>query len=184
MKRSPWYWLAPLAWTLALAGCGFTLSDARHSRLNQPLHISISSVIFDRLLPAQRGFVEAKADLNRQLRAEVLAAGGTVVDDRTRAAGHLEIDNLGEGARLASLSRIGTATEFELVLGLRYRLVAANGEVLLPFQTLSLRQDYFNDEINVLGRSAEEEIIRRDLRAEAVRRILRKVASALHHAGS
>lgn len=81
--------------------------------------------------------------------------------------------------REVSLSESGKANEYELSYGLIYEVRTPEGEIISPRQTIYVLRDYFNPQINVIGKSEEEHLIRQEMYKEAVRTLLRRTQIAL-----
>ncbi|MGH8557048.1 MAG: LPS assembly lipoprotein LptE [Methylococcales bacterium] len=82
--------------------------------------------------------------------------------------------------RAVSLSQTGKANMYELKYVLTYNLQDSAGELILASQTITVVRDYFNPQVEVIGKSTEEEVIRKEMYQEAVRNLLRRVEVALH----
>ncbi len=77
--------------------------------------------------------------------------------------------------RVLTVGADGKALEYELRLRLDYRLTDPRGGELLSWQALDLRRDYAFDPGQVLAKSREAELLRQDLRREALQRIGRRL---------
>lgn len=166
MKRSLTQLVMLLVGCTLLHGCGFSLRGSGGDRLTQ------------------RIYVQGNLEYTRLLHDALRTAGAQVVATRSEAEQVLRILGVRERLHTASISRIGTTAELELQLRVDYDLVKSDGSVLLPPRRIELRQEYFNDEINILGRDAEEELLRKELREQAVQRILRRLGKAAQKAAS
>ncbi|MGH8547355.1 MAG: LPS assembly lipoprotein LptE [Methylococcales bacterium] len=81
--------------------------------------------------------------------------------------------------REVSLSDTGKANMYELSYILTYNLQDPDGEVILASQTITVVRDYFNPQVEVIGKSTEEGVIRKEMYQEAVRNLLRRFEVAL-----
>ena len=78
-----------------------------------------------------------------------------------------------------SLSSTGKSIEYELNYHLDVEMLDATGNVIMPKQSIELRQDYFDAQINVIGKSKEENIIRQEIYRQAVRSVVDRARAAL-----
>ena len=76
--------------------------------------------------------------------------------------------------RSLSLDSGGRAIEYELSYHLDFELLDAVGQVLMPRQELQVIRDYFNVQVQVIGKANEEVIIRQEMYQEAVKIIVRR----------
>lgn len=67
-------------------------------------------------------------------------------------------------------------SQYLLTYRLRYRLVAANGETLLPWQQIVVQQDYRFDTDTVLATEREQAGLRTALRQQALQQVLRRLS--------
>ncbi len=142
-------WLGLGLLVVALAGCGFHLRGG-----------------------------EATSAWRLQLEGPLEPALRRMLDDLSAASGRparLEFQRPRWQQRVLTVGTDGKALEYELRLYLRYRLTDPQGVELLPWQALDLRRDYAFDPAQVLAKSREAELLRQDLRREAVRRIDRRL---------
>ncbi len=82
--------------------------------------------------------------------------------------------------REVSLSQTGKANSYELTYILTYNLQDPAGDAILAQQTISVIREYFNPQVDVIGKSEEENVIRKEMYREAVRNLLSRVEIALH----
>lgn len=76
-------------------------------------------------------------------------------------------------------SNTGKEREFELAYQVAFEVTGADGEELLPKQTVSLVRDYVFDPDAVLGKSREQNVLRAEMRRDAAARIVRRIAASL-----
>ena len=74
--------------------------------------------------------------------------------------------------RVLSVSSEGKVSEYELYQTLEFKVRDAAGRELLAPQYLELTRDYLFEKEDVLGKSNEEEILRRDMHRDLVRLIM------------
>ena len=73
----------------------------------------------------------------------------------------------------------GKESEFELVYRVAFRVTGAEGEELVPEQTVSLIRDYVFDADAVLGKSREQNVLRAEMRRDAAAQIVRRIERSL-----
>lgn len=81
--------------------------------------------------------------------------------------------------REVSLNETGKANMYELSYAVTYDLQDSKGEPILASQTITVVRDYFNPQVEVIGKSTEEGIIKKEMYQEAVRTMLRRFEVAL-----
>ena len=143
---------------LALSACGFHLRgdvnlDARLGKI----HIQGA----DRYDP-----------LVRELAQSLTATGAVVVEERKDATAVLQILKNSGSRRVLSVSSAGKVLEYELYQALEFKVGDTAGRELMATQRLELTRAYLFDKEDVLGKSNEEEMLRRDLRRDLVRLVM------------
>jgi len=142
-----------------LTACGFKLRGA----FNLPAELQKIYVV-----GGQSG--ELRKDLN-----DMLAYSAEVVAKRQDADAVLTIDKEELDSRTLSVDSRGKVRESEIQYSVIYSLIMANGDVLLDKEALLLVRDFINDENDIIGRSNESNVIKRDLKRDAAQQILRRV---------
>lgn len=104
---------------------------------------------------------------------------GQVTSDRETAGFVLNAVNEQFNRREVSLSDTGKANVYELTYILTFDIQTPTGQVILSPQTIQVVRDYFNPQIEVIGKSEEESVIRNEMYKEAVRTLLRRAEIAL-----
>nr|VFK21213.1 MAG: LPS-assembly lipoprotein [Candidatus Kentron sp. LPFa] len=144
-----------------LAGCGF------HLRGDFVLPDSISSL-----------HIQAPAHLANELVILLESSGIIVASVAKDADAILRVEQESYDKRTLSVdSDSGKEREHELAYTISYRVLKADGKELMPRQTINLARDYVFDESAVLGTSQEESILRQEMRQDAARQILRRLAA-------
>ena len=147
-----------MACCVALAGCGFHLRGKVG------------------LLPAmQTTYIAAPdraGDLVRELERLLRANEVNLVDDAAAAGAVLELTSERMERIVQSVGARARVREFALEYDVSFRVVRPDGEVLVPVQALQMVRDYTFDQDQVLGTTAEEELIKRDLRRAMAARIV------------
>jgi LPS-assembly lipoprotein len=78
---------------------------------------------------------------------------------------------------ILSLSGAGRVTEYRLGLRLTYGINDTDGRPLAAAETIELTRDITYDDAQVLAKSAEEQLLYRDMDDSAARRIMRRLQS-------
>jgi LPS-assembly lipoprotein len=153
--------IAALFAAFALASCGF------HLRGPQPLAFSSLYVGANQY-----------SDLGSALRRQVILSGTTTVEeDEAKAEARLQILVNERTREILSLTATGKVREYELEQRIRFRLVNQAGDELLPPTNLIARREYtFNDEL-ILGKEQEEALLFRDMEADLVQQLMRRLAA-------
>ena len=73
----------------------------------------------------------------------------------------------------------GKESEFEIVYHVTFRVTGAEGEELVPKQTVSLLRDYVFDAHAVLGKSREQDVLHAEMRRDAAARIVGRIGASL-----
>lgn len=146
-----------------LAGCGFQLRGS----------LSLPPAMEKVLLQG----VAVNSALAIEIRQALVSAGGELVDDRSQASAVLVISDDRFDKRVLSVDSQGRASEYELHYRLGYELRNTANDVLVERQQLDSIRDYIFDPANVLGKGAEESLLRREMRRLAVHRMLERLRS-------
>ncbi len=151
-----------LAVASALPGCGFQLRGS-----NGSYTMPFSSIYV--------GFPDNSAlgtELKRNLRA------GKVAIADTPAAAEAQLVLLGEnrGKAILSLNALGRVREYLLTYTLSFAVRDPKGVELLPATEISLRRNMAFDETQVLAKESEEALLYRDMQADLVQQIMRRLA--------
>ena len=153
--------LAVVLVALGLAGCGFQLRGVvdLSPRMAAP-YLEVS---------------DTHTPLYVALRDSLRASGAQLAPTRERASAVIRIHRDESGRRVLSVSAANTPQEFEVFYTVEYS-VSANGEELLPRQSLTLTRDYTYDETQVLAKQHEERAIREALARELAALVTRRLA--------
>jgi LPS-assembly lipoprotein len=144
----------------ALGGCGFAL---RRSPVLAFQHVALS------------GF-SAQSALARDLRA-ALAAQVKVVDAPEQSEVVLQsLEDTLARVVVASTSA-SQVREIQLRMGLRFRILGASGRELAPPAELLLTRDLSYNETQALAKAQEEAQILRDMRADIVQQVMRRLGA-------
>jgi LPS-assembly lipoprotein len=154
---------AALALTVAvLAGCGFQLRGAS-GEYNMP---------FQSIWLSFPDTSPLGTELKRNLRA-----GDSVVVESDPAKAQALFDVLSEqrGKSIQSLNSQGRVREYLLTYTLVFRVRNAMGAELLGPTEISLRRNIAFNESQVLAKEAEEALLYRDMQADLVQQIMRRL---------
>ena len=142
-------------------GCGFQLR-----RLDE---VPFASLYVDAPhggAVAQR--IRSALILNKQTRLAASAAEAEAV---------LVLGQETRSKTILSLSGAGRVTEYRLGLQLTYAINDKDGRTLAAAETIELTRDITYDDAQVLAKSAEEQLLYRDMDDNAARRIMRRLQS-------
>jgi LPS-assembly lipoprotein len=154
--------LVALTAVTSLAGCGFQL------RASQSYGFDTIAVT-----PERSGGVAA--DLARYLgdrvRPVAPGTGGTLPD--------VILDILEDTREkvVVGMNASGQVREFELRLKVRFKLRSPKGEELIAASTIAQRRSISFNESAVLAKEAEETLLYRDMQADVVQQLLRRLAA-------
>ena len=114
-----------------------------------------------------------------QLKRAVQAGSATRVTTRPgEAEAVLQILNELQEKVILSLGAGGRVREFQLRYRVQYRLTDEKNREHIPASEISLKRDYsFNDE-QALSKEAEEALLYRDMRNDAVQQLVRRLQAA------
>jgi len=160
MRRRLFSALLPAA---ALAGCGFQLRRA-------------PDFAFERILVN----ASANSPLANELRRSIASGGQVqVVDVTGAAAAQVILDLLNEQREkvVVGLNATGQVREFQLRTRLRFRLRTLQGRELIPETELLQTRDISFTESAALAKEAEENLLYRDMQADLVQQLMRRLAA-------
>jgi len=150
-----------LVLVLMLGACGFQLRGAAQ-------------------LPFKTLYVEGGGsalgvDLQRALRY-----GSNVQIAATPAEAQAVLQVLGEGRekRILSIGANGRVSEYVLFYRFSFRLHDGKGKELMPAQPLELKRDISFNDAQVLAKEQEEAMLYRDMQADAVQQVIRRLNAA------
>lgn len=146
---------------LALSACGFQLRG-------------VASLPFETLyIPNANAGIAL--DLKRYIQ------GGTrtvVVDNPNSAQAQLELSGEQRLRNILSLSGAGRVRELQLVFRVNLRVHDGKGGEFLPLTPFSITRDLTYSDTDVLSKEAEEANIYREVQADLVQQILRRLSAA------
>lgn len=177
MKRRTLLALAPLA---LAAGCGFRLRQAPHFAF---------AVLTLHALPASPIAAELKRRLAEESNVRVLttsaaafapaARGASAAASAPAAPSSVVLDFIQEQREkvVVGLGAAGQVREFQLRLRLLFKVRTPQGRELIPETELLQQRDMSFDESLVLAKEAEEALLYRDMQADIVQQLLRRLAA-------
>ncbi len=112
----------------------------------------------------------------RELRIELQEAGVNIVDSPADATATLSITFDKTDQRVLSVSARNVPTEYEVYYTIRYNIDNGSNRLLEP-QTLTVTKDYTYDELLVLGKAHEEELLRDACVDDLVRIVLKQISA-------
>jgi LPS-assembly lipoprotein len=144
----------------ALAACGFQLRG-------------IASLPFETLyVPNATGGIAL--DLKRSIQS---GTATKVVDDPKAAQALLQFTEETRAKEILSLTGGGRVREFRLVYRVGFRVSDGKGGDFLAPSTVSLSRDVTYDDTVVLAKEAEEQLLFREMQADMVQQIMRRIAA-------
>lgn len=158
MNRRLFLALVPAA---LAAGCGF--------QLRRMVDVPFSSLYVD----APHGGAVAQ-----RIRSALTASKQTrLAASAAEAEAVLVLGQETRSKTILSLSGAGRVTEYRLGLQLTYGINDKDGRTLAAAETIELTRDITYDDAQVLAKSAEEQLLYRDMDDNAARRIMRRLQS-------
>ncbi len=144
-----------------LAACGFQLRGAAG-------------------LPFETLYVPgATAGIALELKRNLQAGGTTrVVDDPKAAQAQLQFSEETRAKEILALSTGGRVREYRLVYRVGFRVGDGKGGDFVPPSTVQLTRDITYDDAVALAKETEEQQLFRDMQADMVQQILRRLAAA------
>ena len=152
--------------TLTLSACGFHLRGA-------------DKIEFAPMLSVLRVTVADDPQLNNLLvtaMKQALRTQTTIQVQDSGDAPQLVLYGEHSGSQVLSVEKTGKVDEYLLTYEVSFRLADVRGNILAEPQTVRLQRDHVFDRLNVLAKEKEEQDLRRNMREDAVRQILRRLS--------
>jgi LPS-assembly lipoprotein len=149
-----------MLFAMTLSSCGFQLRGQ-------------IAVPFQTLFVETPGYSAFANDLERAIRS---GSATRIVSNRGEAEAVLKIIGEIQEKQILSLSSAGRVREFELRYRVAYRLTDKDSIDLAPPGEISLRRDMTYDDTEVLAKESEEALLYRDMKADAVQQMLRRLS--------
>ena len=154
--------IAILLVAMSLSSCGFQLRGQ-------------AAIPYKTLYIETIGYSQFASDLERAIRS---GSQTRIVASRNEADAVLKILSEGQESRILSLSSGGKVREFELRYKVAYRLTDRAGIELAHPDTIDLHRDMTYDDTEVLAKESEQLLLYRDMKADAVQQMLRRLSVA------
>jgi LPS-assembly lipoprotein len=161
--KNPWilrYSLLLFA-LIALQSCGFTLRGA-------------ATLPYETVAVVAPGNSQLAADLRRNLAA---TANTRIVEDEKTAALQVQVLSELRDKQVLSVNAQGRVREYTLVLRVTVKALDTQGkEVMAPTEFAQQRDISFNEGV-VLAKEAEEALLYREMQADIMQNIVRRIAA-------
>ncbi len=145
-----------------LAGCGFQLRGT-------------ADLPFDTIYMPPATVPGIALDLKRNIQA---GTHTTVVDDPKKAEAVLEFSQELRDKLILSLAATGRVREYQLRYHVGFRVHDGKGGDFIPSSTVLLTRDITFNDSDVLSKETEEQLLYRDMQADMVQQIMRRLAAA------
>ncbi len=112
------------------------------------------------------------------------SALGEVVDRSAKAGMVLKVLNEDYQRRTISVSSSGYSNEYELVYRLQYEILDKHEELIIPAQTVTATQSYYNAQSSntLIAKDSEENTLRQEVYKQAVREVVNRARALLKQA--
>ena len=161
MRRIGW---SGILLTLLLTGCGFQL----RGQASLPPEMRVTYV-------QTPSGLTPPGSISRQLPLALAGNGVTITRDPTQATATITILRETSGRRTVAADRLDIRRQYFLAYDVAYRVTLANGQTLIPDESMNASRTLLFDENRVLGfESAQESLIEsmaEDLAWQIVRRL-------------
>jgi len=149
-----------------LAGCGFHLrrSAALPTVMQQQVYLQISG----------------GGEFTRSLAAALRASKVDVLDTSTKGVATLSVPVAAFGSRLLTSGAVQRVGEYVVNFNVQFTLIDANGNTVIPMQTLSLSHEFALDQTQFSAISSETEAIERSLVREMTDAVMRRLEAQAH----
>jgi LPS-assembly lipoprotein len=122
------------------------------------------------------------SEFSSQLTSALRLRGAEIVSSPQQADAVLRITEDSSGQRVLSVSARNIPREYEIFYAVTFSLQVQGDPVIEP-ESLVATRSYTYDETQVLGKSAEESMLRRSLAEDLARRVVRRI-EAVRSTGS
>lgn len=147
---------------MALLGCGF--------------HLRGAADLSDNLKTMRIEGVSMSRDFGLYLKRGLLSNNIAVVETGTVNSAVLKITENQFDRRVLSVGSNAKVSEFEIYLKVAFIVLDSAGNVLAEEQVIEAQRDFQFDANEVLGREAEEALLRDQLNKQLVQSMLRRLA--------
>jgi LPS-assembly lipoprotein len=146
-----------------LTACGFQLRGSNGS-YTMPFHSLYMT------------FPDTSA-LGTELKRNLRAGAVVIADKPEEAEAQFVVLSENRGKSILSLNSLGRVREYLLTYTLTFAVRDAKGVELLPATEITLRRNMAFDETQVLAKESEEALLYRDMQADLVQQIMRRLAA-------
>lgn len=131
------------------------------------------------MLPFATLYVDAANPVTATELAHTIVSGGAtrVVKSSEQAQAIVQILEEAQDKRILSLSSTGRVREFLLVYRVRFRVHDGKTREYIAPQVIELKRDFTFNDTDILAKEAEEALLLRDMRSDAIRQILARIAA-------
>jgi len=147
----------------SLTACGFQLRGSNGS-YTMPFH----SIYL--------GFPDT-SPLGVELKRNLRAGDVIIADQAPQAEAQFVVLGENRGKSILSLNSLGRVREYLLTYTLTFTVRDSKGVELLPATEITLRRNMAFDETQVLAKESEEALLYRDMQADLVQQIMRRLAA-------
>jgi len=102
----------------------------------------------------------------------------TVTDRRSAATACLHIINNDTAKVVVSVDTAGNVQEYEIRQTVRFSVLASDGSIVVPEQSVALARDYIFSSTDVLGKTREEQVVRATLQEILVNLAMLRISAA------
>ena len=142
----------------ALSACGFQLRGS-------------ASLPFDSV------YVEGGQDIAVDLQRAIRPTATKVAANAQEAQAVLQILSESREKRILGLNNAGRVSEFRLLYRVSFKVTLKAGSELLSPQQIELRRDITFNDNQTLAKESEEALLYRDMQADAVQQIFRRMSA-------
>ncbi len=150
---------------LLLAGCGFQL----RGQASLPPAMSVTYV------QSQTGIGTPPGVLSRRLPLALQGSGVTVTRDPAEATAIVTILGEGSGRRVMAADRFDVKRKYALVYSATFQVALADGQVLVPPESISANRSLLFDENRILGFEAALESLEDNMADDLAWQIIRRL---------
>jgi LPS-assembly lipoprotein len=154
-------WLLAMTVALLLTACGFQLRGAAD--------LPFKTIYL--------GFAP-NSTVGIELRRNIRASGGEVVDKETEAEAVLRVLADTRDKQVLTLNTNGRVREYALFQRFTFSVSDPKGVVMIPPTAIVLRRVITYDENQELAKQAEEVLLYRDMQSDLVQQILRRLSAS------
>jgi LPS-assembly lipoprotein len=147
-----------------LSACGFQLRGTGSHQFNMPFH-SIYLAFAD------------TSPLGTELRRNLRAVDVVIADKPEEAQAQFDVLSENRGKQILSLNNLGRVREYLLTYTVVFRVRDPKGAELLGPTQITLKRNLAFNEQQVLAKESEEALLYRDMQADLVQQIMRRLAA-------